>query len=90
MIFDNIIAAHETLHTMQKRRHGKVRCLAVKLDMSKAYDRIEWRFLEGIMETLGFSAKWIRMIMNCVTSVSYSLVVNGKQSGHIIPSRGLR
>ena len=89
MIFDNIIVAHETLHAMQKRRHGKHGSLAVKLDMSKAYDRIEWRFLQGVMETMGFSAKWIGLVMNCVMSVSYSLVVNGKQSGRIIPYRGL-
>ena len=89
MIFDNIIVAHETLHAMQKRRHGKHGSLAVKLDLSKAYDRIEWRFLQGVMETMGFSAKWIGLVMNCVMSVSYSLVVNGKQSGRIIPYRGL-
>ena len=90
MIFDNVIAAHETLHAMQKRKHGKVGSLAVKLDMSKAYDRIEWGYLQGIMETMGFSTKWIRLVMNCVTSVSYSLMVNGIQSGHFLPSRGLR
>ena len=39
---------------------------------------------------MGFSAKWIELVMKCVTLVTYSLVVNGKQSGHIIPSRGLR
>ena len=90
MIFDNIIIAHESINAMLKIRSGKHGSLAVKLDMSKAYDRIEWSYLQGVMETMGFSAKWIELVMKCVTSVTYSLVVNGKQSGHIIPSRGLR
>ena len=58
--------------------------------MSKAYDRIEWSYLERVIRTLGFSNKWIKLIMVCVKLVSYSVVVNGKQSGNIIPSRGLR
>ena len=90
MIFDNIIVAHETLHAMKKRRQGKHGSLAVKLDISKAYDRIEWRYLQGIMETMEFSAKWIKLVMNCVTSVSYSLIVNGEQSERFSPSKGLR
>ena len=49
MIFDNIIVAHETIHTMQTKRRGKMGFLAAKLDMSKAYDRIEWKYLEGVM-----------------------------------------
>jgi hypothetical protein len=54
LISDNILAAYETLHTMQSRMWGKVGYMAVKLDMSKAYDRVEWDFLEAIMCRLGF------------------------------------
>ena len=55
MIFDSIIVAHETIHAMQNRRKGKCDFLAAKLDMSKAYDRIEWPYLKGVMEKMGFS-----------------------------------
>ena len=47
--------------------------------MSKAYDRIEWDFLEGIMEKLGFVGGWVNMVMSCVKSVTYTAVINGQQ-----------
>jgi hypothetical protein len=64
--------------------------MGIKLDMSKAYDRIEWPFLEAVMSKLGFAPSWIKMIMACVKSVSYSIAVNGNVVGNIFPSRGLR
>lgn len=58
--------------------------------MSKAYDRIEWKFVEAIMKKLGFLAKWINLMTRCFNSVSYSFKVNGKMTKSIQPSRGLR
>ena len=58
--------------------------------MAKAYDKVEWSFLEGIMKQMGFAERWVNLIMNCVTSVSYSTIVNGKQGGNFQPTRGLR
>jgi hypothetical protein len=52
LISDNILAAYETLHTMHSRMSGKKGFMVVKIDMSKAYDRMEWRFLEAIMGRL--------------------------------------
>lgn len=43
--------------------------MAVKTDMSKAYDRIEWSFVEEVLERFGFHSKWIRWIMECLTTV---------------------
>ena len=64
--------------------------MTLKLDMSKTYDRVEWVFFEKIMEKLGFKAKWRELMMKCVTSITYSVKINGKPRGHIILSRGLR
>jgi hypothetical protein len=61
------------MHCKKGRRDGLV---AAKLDMSKAYDRVECVFLEKIMDKMGFSAQWVKVIMNCVQSVSYRVKVN--------------
>jgi len=90
LISNNIIAAYETLHTMQTRLWGRSGYMGVKLDMSKAYDRVEWSFLEAVMIKLGFAPAWVRMIMACVKTVNYSVVVNGNVVGKIFPLRGLR
>ena len=58
--------------------------------MSKAYDRVEWIFLKKIMEKLGFSEKWINLIMMCVTTVSYRIKVNDEYTTNVTPQRGLR
>ena len=90
LITNNILIAFETLYHMHNKKTGKVGFMALKLDMSKAYDRVEWGFLKQVMVRMGFHDKWISLIMECIRSVSYSLLINGNPTGHIIPIRGLR
>ncbi|KAA3460797.1 reverse transcriptase [Gossypium australe] len=59
---------------------GKKGSFALKLDMSKTYNRVEWGFLEGMIEKMGFATKWISLVMHCITSVSYTVSVNGFSS----------
>lgn len=90
IITDKIIVAHELLHFMKHNIKGKVEKIAVKLNMSKAYDRVEWPYLISTMKALGFHPKWIELIMTCVTIDSYSILVNGKLGASFSPTRGLR
>ena len=90
LVTDNVLVAYETLHAMHCRNKGKKGSLALKLDISKAYDRVEWPFLHGVMSKLGFPEKWISRVMECVTTPSFSILINGKPYGNISPSTGLR
>lgn len=64
--------------------------MALKLDVSKAYDRVSWGYLKGRMCAMGFSEKWIRWMMLRVTTISYSINLNGSCVGPISPKCGLR
>nr|XP_023874458.1 uncharacterized protein LOC111987000 [Quercus suber] len=81
LITDNVLVAYETLHAMHCKKSGKKGSLALKLDVSKAYDQVEWEFLKGIMVKLGFPVIWIERVMCCVSTASFSVCINGKAYG---------
>ena len=58
--------------------------------MSKAYDRVEWKFLELMMKRMGFVDNWVALMMECISTVSYSILINGEPSSIIHPARGLK
>ena len=90
LITDNVLVAHELMHHINRKKKGKCGEMALKLDMSKACDRVEWDCLRQIMAKLGFHENWIRLVMRCVSSVTYAVRINGKPCGQITPTRGLR
>ena len=64
--------------------------IGIKTDLSKAFDRVEWPFLEQAMKSLGFSKEWCNLIMECITSVQYQVLINGNPHGDIRPTQGIR
>ena len=88
-ITDNVLVAFETMHHISQKKPGRVGEMALKLDMSKAYDRVEWTCLENVMRKMGVHQKMIDVIMRCITTVTYSIRINGQTRGRIVPSRGL-
>ena len=90
LISDNILVAFETLHYVRNHCTGKTGYMALKLDMSKAYDQVEWNYMEKLMVKMGFCSSWVKLMMECITTATYSVLINGEPHGHITPSRGLR
>lgn len=90
LITDNVLIAYESLHIIKQKKTCKDGWCAVKLDMHKAYDRVEWVFLEAILLKLGFNANWVKMIMLCVSSVEYRVRYNSTETEAFKPTRGLR
>ncbi|XP_074303766.1 uncharacterized protein LOC141638258 [Silene latifolia] len=82
------IDAFERFHHM-KNEKGSTGHMAWILDMAKAYDRVEWVFLERVLCRMGFEGGWINRVMKCVSSVSFFIMVNGEPSEDFKPSRGL-
>ena len=76
-ILDGIILVHETIHSLKVT---KTPGMLLKRDLSKAYDKLNWKFLEGILKAFGFAEEWANWIMNMVSSVFFSILVNGTPS----------
>lgn len=72
----NILLAQEACHSVKKRKTGSAGFLSIKVDMSKAYDRAEWKFFRKVMKIMGFHPTWINKIIRCVESVSYKIKIN--------------
>ncbi|XP_073137193.1 uncharacterized protein [Henckelia pumila] len=88
MIADNILLAHELTHNLNlPARGGNV---ILKLDMVKAYDRVQWSFLLDVLRRFGFSEQVVRMVRACISFCKFSVNVNGTPAGFFASSRGLR
>ena len=90
LITDNVLVLYE-LHHFIKTKHRGGNCLMyIKLDMCKAFDRVEWNFLIRVMHVLGFDAQFLSLIHKCIPSVSFSFILNGAQVGSIFPQSGIK
>lgn len=83
------MVAQEIVHKIRKHR-SKHNLMLLKGDMKKAYDRLEWGFLSKVLDAWGFSEGVQRLIHSCVSTVQYSLLLNGGIAGSFTPSRGMR
>lgn len=88
-IHDNSIINHEIMHHM-RIKNGNLGLMALKIDMAKAYDRVEWPLLFQILTAHGFCSRFIHLIAQCVGTTSFSFLINGSPFGMLKPSRGLR
>ena len=88
LIQDNLVVAHEAFHFLRAKASSPA--FGLKIDMNKAYDRAEWDFLQETLTRMGFHCDWIKLVMACVTTVNFKILINGKPGTVLSPSRGLR
>ncbi|CAA7043726.1 unnamed protein product [Microthlaspi erraticum] len=74
-ITDNVMITHEMLHFLKISKAKKRGSMTIKIDMTKAYDRVEWDFIRLVLTRMGFHPKLIGWIMQCVTSVTFQFLV---------------
>lgn len=84
-INDNVLVVSEILHAMKCKRRGKQGDVALKIDISKAYDRIDWDYVKAMLSKLGFHTDFVGWIMLCVSSVRFFINVNEDMVGPITP-----
>ncbi|CAJ2634326.1 unnamed protein product [Trifolium pratense] len=88
-IHHNIIVAQEMVHSMAKMK-GKRMFMSIKIDLEKAYDRLNWNFIENCMTECKFPSKLISIIHYCITSPSFRILWNGDKTDNFSPTRGIR
>jgi len=88
-IVENQVMVQEILHSFKSSK-TKPGLMAIKLDLQKAYDRVNWEFIHVVLLHLGFNEVFSNWILYCISSVNFEILVNGGQSESFKPSRDLR
>lgn len=78
-ISDNIALAHELLRTMKSKK-AKSYFMAIKIDLEKAYDKLEWNFIKHVLVSSEFPPKVVNWIMTCIETVQFEVTINGSIS----------
>ena len=84
---DAVLIANEIVD--EKRRSGE-EGVVFKIDFEKAYDHVNWDFLDHVLDRKGFSPRWRSWMRGCLSSISYAILVNGNAKGWVKTTRGLR
>ncbi|XP_074300229.1 uncharacterized protein LOC141631461 [Silene latifolia] len=90
LMSDGCLIAHEIMHYINKTKKGTNCYSVIKLDMHKAFDRVSWHFLMSVLHYFGFPQSWSNLIWECISTVTYSIMINGEPSPSFHPSCGLR
>jgi hypothetical protein len=88
IISENILLAQELVKGYHKNK-GKARC-AIKVDLKKAYDSVEWNFILMCLLAVGCHARFVNWVRECITTPQFSIALNGSLVGYFKGGKGLR
>nr|DAD35521.1 TPA_asm: hypothetical protein HUJ06_006161 [Nelumbo nucifera] len=77
-------------HFLKNQKSGKTFYMAIKINLNKAYDRLEWPYIIKVLDKLGINSHWQGLIQSCISSVEFAFKINGTQRGKVKPCRGIR
>ena len=87
-ILHNVLLCQDIVKMYKPRQ--KQKCCLMKIDIQKAYDTVNWAFIKEILLKLGFPSRFVKLIMVCVESPTFSLMINGSPTGFFNSKRGIR
>ena len=85
---DNVIIAQELIHSIDNKK-GKTGYMAIKVDLEKTYDMLEWNFIDKVLQAFHFPKQLVKFIMSCISSTSISILLNGGALEEFYPMRGI-
>eukprot|EP00253_Pinus_taeda_P025237 PITA_25237 len=86
-ILDGLVVTQEVIHTIKEK---KQKGMMIKLDLSKAYDRLNWKYLKRVLESFGFNNIWVDWVLSMISTPNFSILINGIPSTPFNASRGIR
>ena len=86
-IMEGLVTLHKTIHELKKKKQSGI---ILKIDFEKAYDKVNWNFLQQALRMKGFSQKWCWWIENIVTKGSVGVKVNDEVGHFFQTKKGLR
>lgn len=86
-ILDGLVVSQEVMHTLKKKKEKN---MLIKLDLPKAYDRLNWKYLEAILQAFGFCDRWVKWVLSMISTPNFSILLDGAPSATFNALRGLR
>jgi hypothetical protein len=90
LLTDYALIAFECFHSIQRYKEKEGSFRAYKLDLTKAYERVGWNYVENFLSKFGFSSTFVGWIMRCISSIHFRIKTNGALTKGFKPSRGIR